>query len=82
MEESHSLRQRSRASLHAGEVAADECSPVQACRGVGCAAVCHCVQGGACADCRGGGEPVTEEVSACAGEAAAEELCSCAREAA
>jgi hypothetical protein len=39
-------------------------------------------RGGACADCRGGGEPVTEEVSACAGEAAAEELCSCAREAA
>jgi hypothetical protein len=72
---SHSLRQRSRASLHAGEAATQECSLVQACRGGACAIVRHCVQGGgACADCRGGGEPATEEVSAYAGEAA-ELLC-------
>jgi hypothetical protein len=72
---SHSLRQRSHASLRAGEAATQECSLVQACRGGACAIVHHCVQGGgACADCRGGGEPATEEVSAYAGEAA-ELLC-------
>jgi hypothetical protein len=68
---SHSLRQRSRASLRAGEAVTQECSLVQACRGGSCATVRHCVQGGGvCADCRGGGEPATEEVSAYAREAA------------